>query len=232
MQIILEEIGTFLNIPPRAFTNNSCFATVLFLGDIQYPTSHVNRLEITVIQNRSLYSNSNDILIKLEFWCHILSISNLHSADSFNICFISEAIDCKTFKVLREHRLWEDTRGHPYNFKRMKISICSAGRHIWIALPLEKVILLYRRYQIWLLSCFTNLSTAPNCFAWKGIAWHLHYFPRAEHSKGSLHRTVWTASISLIAGWCEDRSAMVVLNVLTTFLMIICITITTAMPHV
>lgn len=128
MQIILEEIGSFLNIPPRAFTNNSWFATVLFLGDIQYSNSDVNRLEITVIQNRSLYSNSNDILIKFEFWCHILSISNLHSADSFNICFISEAIDCKTmFKVLREHRLWEDTRGRHTTSNRWKSAFAVLG---------------------------------------------------------------------------------------------------------
>lgn len=107
----------------------------------------------------------------------------------------------------------------------MKISICSAGRHIWIALPLERVILLCRRCQIWLLSCFRNHSTATNCFPWKGITWHLHYFPGAEHSKGLLHRTVPTARTSLTAGWCEDRSVMVVLNVLPTFKIIICATL-------
>lgn len=117
----------------------------------------------------------------------------------------------------REPSRREDTRGHARNIKQLKISVCSAGRHRRIALPLEEVIFLYRHCQTWLLLCLKNHSKAQNRFAWKGITWHLQYFPRAESSKGLPHRTVWRAKNSLIAQCCEDRSVMLMLNVSHNF---------------
>lgn len=123
-------------------------------------------------------------------------------------------------KVLRKHRRLrkEDTRGHTHNIKQIKISVCSAEGHRWIALSLEEVIIfLYRHCQTWLLSCLRNHSKAQNRFAWKGITWHLQYFPKAEHSKGLPRRTIWRANNSLIAQCCEDRSVTLVLNVSHNF---------------